>query len=131
MKIKDFAKKIAAANRRKRELKRTEARELKQINKAYDLLCAQLEDTLLGTPWDDTESVYVLNGGDIYLNNLNPFNDFNLSWVNWCDNWNKTHITKANSNAFYERNIDNLKTNKNDRPIFITGDKLNHLPWAL
>ena len=131
MKVSKYLEKVAALNSRKRAIKRNEARELKDINAAFDLLCAQFEEALLGTPWDDKNSDYELNGCDIYLDEINPFTDFNLTWVNWCETWNKTHLTKANNMAFNERNINNLKTNKHDRPVYFANNQRTHLYWAL
>jgi len=120
--VREQSQKVANINSQGRKLSRKEDRELTYINKAFDKLTHNFAEVLLGSAWENPA-----------INHLNPFVDFNLFWVNWCDTYNKNkkHLINANELAFHDFAINNTKSNDYDRPIFITGNQLLNLRWAL
>lgn len=118
--VREFSHKVASVKGAKRKLLRKEDKEVLYINNKFTELLDEFHLIVFMTDWDKA---------NLTLTQLNPFNDFNLAWVNWCKNYKG--IVKPNKKAFHEYACDNLKTNKDDRPIFIVGDKLTNLRWTL
>lgn len=121
-KIREQSAKLAKLKANKRMLVRKEERELNEMNVHLGKIIWEFQLQLWTTDWDNIPKEL---DADI-------FNAFNQVWVQFCKQWEREkHLLKPNYDAFKEFAIDNTKTNKNDKPIFITGDKLTHLRWTI
>lgn len=119
--IKEQITKFAAIKANKRRLLRKEQRELIIINEAFGELIWAFQTNLWTHDWDNLPT------------DVDIFAMYDVAWKKWCEtyNSNKLHMLHADENAFNDFALNNNKTNKNDRPVFITGDKLTNLRWAL